>query len=166
AGRAKHALRFAEMIAADFAVMHKTRPAHDVAEVTEVTGRVAGKIAIVGDDATMTGGTLLAGAKTLKEHGATDVWLFVTHALLTKEGLIPGVLYGRGNAPHPICVPERELRKALTGPAGTHAILDVTMDGQESSHASILKEAQQDPVRGRLLHIDLQEVRLDQPIQA
>jgi large subunit ribosomal protein L25 len=85
---------------------------------------------------------------------------------LRREGLIPGVLYGRGKAPHAICVPERELRRALTGPAGTHAILDVTLDGQKSAHASILKEAQQDPVRGRLLHIDLQEVRLDQPIQA
>ncbi len=87
AGRAKHAVRFAEMIGADFALMHKTRPDHDVAEVTEVTGRVSGKIAIVGDDQTQTGGTLLAGAKTLKDHGATDVWLFVTHALLTREAL-------------------------------------------------------------------------------
>ncbi len=87
AGRAKHAVRFAEMIGADFAVMHKTRPAHDVAEITEVTGRVRGKVAIVGDDQTQTGGTLLAGAKTLKEQGATDVWLFVTHALLTEEAL-------------------------------------------------------------------------------
>ena len=87
AGRAKHAVRFAEMIGADFALMHKTRPEHDVAEVTEVTGRVGGKIAIVGDDATMTGGTLLAGARTLKEHGATEVWLFVTHALLAKDAL-------------------------------------------------------------------------------
>ena len=43
AGRAKHALRFAEMIGADFAIMHKTRPAHDVAEVTEITGKVAGQ---------------------------------------------------------------------------------------------------------------------------
>ena len=85
---------------------------------------------------------------------------------LRREGLIPGVLYGRGKAPHVIYVPERELRKALTGPAGTHAILDVTLDGQKSAHASILKEAQQDPVRGRLLHVDLQEVRLDEAIQA
>src|SRR5437870_4887935 len=47
AGRAKHAVRFAEMIGADFALMHKTRPAHDVASVTEITGRVKGKVAIV-----------------------------------------------------------------------------------------------------------------------
>ena len=52
AGRAKHAVRFAEMIDADFAIMHKTRPAHDVVAVTEVTGRVRDKIAIIGDDIT------------------------------------------------------------------------------------------------------------------
>jgi ribose-phosphate pyrophosphokinase len=87
AGRAKHAVRFAEMIDADFAIMHKTRPAHDVVAVTEVTGRVRDKIAIIGDDITTTGGTLIAGAEALKEHGAQDVYVFVTHALLSPEGL-------------------------------------------------------------------------------
>jgi large subunit ribosomal protein L25 len=79
--------------------------------------------------------------------------------------MIPGVLYGRGN-PHPICIEERELRKALTGDSGLHAILDVTLDGQTSSHASIVKDYQVHPVRGDLIHLDLQEVRLDQTIQA
>src|SRR5215217_9536304 len=57
AGRAKYAHRFSELISADFAIMHKTRPAHDVAEITEITGSVDGKIAVVGDDMTTTGGT-------------------------------------------------------------------------------------------------------------
>ena len=87
AGRAKYALRFAEMISADFAIMHKTRPAHDEVAITEVTGRVRDKIAIVGDDVTTTGGTQIAGATTLREHGATEVWMFVTHSLLDAEAL-------------------------------------------------------------------------------
>jgi large subunit ribosomal protein L25 len=85
---------------------------------------------------------------------------------LRRQGLIPGVLYGRGKAPHTICVPERELRRALTGDHGLHAILDVQLDGQKTTHASILKDYQRDVVRGRITHFDLQEVRLDQPIQA
>jgi large subunit ribosomal protein L25 len=85
---------------------------------------------------------------------------------LRKQGLVPGVLYGRGNEPHAICVPERELRKALTGSSGLHTILDVVLEGQETTHPSILKEYQQDVLRGRVIHIDLQEVRLDQPITA
>jgi large subunit ribosomal protein L25 len=85
---------------------------------------------------------------------------------LRRQGLIPGVLYGRGNTPHAISVPERELRRVLTGDGGLHAILDVTLEGQKTTHPSILKDYQQHPVRGGLIHFDLQEVRLDQPIQA
>ena len=87
AGRAKVAVRFAEMLEADFAVMHKTRTAHDQVEMTEVTGRVKDKICIVGDDVTTTGGTLIQGAQALMEHGASEVWLSVTHALLNNDGL-------------------------------------------------------------------------------
>jgi ribose-phosphate pyrophosphokinase len=87
AGRAKHAVRFGEMIGAGFAVMHKTRLSPDTVEMTEVTGRVSGKIAIIGDDVSTTGGTLIAGAEALKEHGATAVWAFLTHALFSAQGL-------------------------------------------------------------------------------
>src|SRR6266566_9144467 len=85
---------------------------------------------------------------------------------LRREGLIPGVLYGSGKEPHAISIPERELRRVLTGGSGLHAILDVVLEGQKTTHASILKEFQQDPIRGHISHFDLQEVPLDQPIQA
>jgi ribose-phosphate pyrophosphokinase len=81
AGRAKMAVRFSEMIEGTFAIMHKTRPARDVAEVTEITGKVADKIAVLGDDVIMTGGTLLANVAALREHGAREVWVFATHGL-------------------------------------------------------------------------------------
>jgi ribose-phosphate pyrophosphokinase len=87
AGRAKVAVRFAEMLEADFAVMHKTRAARNQVSVTEVTGRVRDMIAIVGDDVTTTGSTLVAGAGALRAHGVKDVWICVTHALLNDEGL-------------------------------------------------------------------------------
>jgi ribose-phosphate pyrophosphokinase len=87
AGRAKHAVRFGEMLDADFALMHKTRHSANEVSVTEVTGRVRDKVAIIGDDITTTGGTLIAGAKALKEQGARAVYVFVTHALLSREGL-------------------------------------------------------------------------------
>ncbi|HEY8787506.1 MAG TPA: ribose-phosphate pyrophosphokinase [Actinopolymorphaceae bacterium] len=87
AGRAKMAVRFAEMIEADFAIMHKTRPAHDEVAVTEITGRVRGKKAILGDDVIMTGNTLLANVEALKEQGATDIWVFATHGLFCDGAL-------------------------------------------------------------------------------
>jgi large subunit ribosomal protein L25 len=84
---------------------------------------------------------------------------------LRKQGLVPGVLYGR-DEPISICIEERELRRALTGAGGLHSILDVQVDGTGKSHASILKDYQVDAVRGHVTHVDLQEVRLDQPIHA
>jgi len=87
AGRAKMGVKFSEMIEADFAIMHKTRPAHDQAAVTEVTGRVRDKIAVVGDDVIMTGGTLISGARALREAGARKVYLFATHGIFARDGL-------------------------------------------------------------------------------
>ena len=80
--------------------------------------------------------------------------------------MIPGVLYGNGKESFAISVPERELRRVLTGAGGLHAILDVVLEGEKTTHASILKDYQQDPIRGHISHVDLHEVRLDQPIQA
>src|SRR6266511_1727576 len=59
-----------------------------------------------------------------------------------------------------------DARRLLTGDGGLHAILDVVLEGQQTTHASILKDYQQDPIRGHISHVDLQEVRLDRPIQA
>src|SRR5436853_5899707 len=84
---------------------------------------------------------------------------------LRRQGIVPGVLYG-GGEPVAIRVEERELRRALTGAAGLHSILDVEIDGTGKSHASILKEYQLDKVRGGVIHVDLHEVRLDRPITA
>jgi large subunit ribosomal protein L25 len=83
---------------------------------------------------------------------------------LRREGLIPGVLYGRGGN-HAIAIPDRELRRALGGPGGLHAILDVVVEGDGGTHPAILKEFQRDPVRDTVMHVDLHEVRLDRPIQ-
>jgi len=84
---------------------------------------------------------------------------------LRAQGLIPGVLYGNGYS-RAIVVPERQLRTAVTGPSGLHAILDVVVEGETAVHPSVLAEFQQDPIRGTVSHIDLREVRLDRPIQA
>ncbi len=86
-GRAKRAVSFGELLEAPFAIMHKTRPEHDQAEVTEVTGRVRGKVAIMGDDRIDTGGTLIAGARALREHGVEAVYAFATHGIFAGDAL-------------------------------------------------------------------------------
>jgi large subunit ribosomal protein L25 len=83
---------------------------------------------------------------------------------LRREGLIPGVLYGKGAA-RSFVVGERDLRTALTGPSGMHAVVNVVIEGQETAHHAVVKEFQQHPIRGTVTHIDFHEVRLDRPIE-
>ena len=83
-GRAKMARRFGQMLEADLAILNKTRPSHDTAAVTEVIGKVRGKVAVMSDDMIVTGGTLIAGGTALLEAGATAVYACATH------GLFPG----------------------------------------------------------------------------
>jgi large subunit ribosomal protein L25 len=108
----------------------------------------------------MAGERIQLGVKARESAGSAD------SRRLRAAGMIPGVLYGGGKKAHPFAVDERELRRVLTGDHGLHAILDVVFDGQKTAHHAVLKEYQLDPVRPRLLHIDLHEVRLDQRIQA
>jgi large subunit ribosomal protein L25 len=83
---------------------------------------------------------------------------------LRRQGLVPGVLYGR-EQPVAITIGERDLRAALTTDGGLNAVLDVVVESGKT-HPSVLKDYQQDVVRGTITHVDLQEVRLDQPIHA
>ena len=88
-GRGKMTTRFAEFLEADVAYMSKTRPEHDIAEVTEVVGRdrVKGKAAILSDDLIVTGSTLMSGARALLDAGATQVYACATHGLFPPDAL-------------------------------------------------------------------------------
>jgi large subunit ribosomal protein L25 len=81
---------------------------------------------------------------------------------LRRDGLVPGVVYSGGSEARAFSVPERDVRHAL---AAGGALLDLAIDGGEPEPV-VVKEQQRHPVRGQLLHIDLQVVRLDQAIQS
>jgi large subunit ribosomal protein L25 len=85
-----------------------------------------------------------------------------TSRRLRRSGLVPGIVYGGGHEPRAFQVPEREARAVLIGGG---ALIDVRFDGSTATPV-VVKEQQRDPVRGRLLHLDLLEVKLDQAIQA
>ena len=57
------------------------------AEFDRLGSAVRGKIAILGDDVIMTGGTLIANAEALLEHGASEVWAFATHGVFCGDAL-------------------------------------------------------------------------------
>jgi large subunit ribosomal protein L25 len=83
---------------------------------------------------------------------------------LRAAGLVPGVVYGHGIEPLSVAVEGRALRAALTTEAGMNALLNLQVDG--SSHLTLAREIQRDPVRGSVVHVDFQVVRRDEVIAA
>ena len=84
-GRAKATKKLASILDSDLAIMHKIRPAHNEAETTSVIGDVAGKTCIINDDMIDTAGTIQAATKTLKNAGATSVYVCATHGLFSSK---------------------------------------------------------------------------------
>lgn len=81
---------------------------------------------------------------------------------LRAAGKIPGVLYGHGLAPVSLAVDRRELRHALSGPAGVNAV--VRLQVGSDVHPTVVKDLQRDPVRRTVTHIDFIVVRMDEVI--
>ncbi len=84
---------------------------------------------------------------------------------LRKAGLIPGVIYGHGKDAVLIAVEPHVLREALATEAGRHVVLNVTFEGQKRAHKAIVKEMTLDKVKHNVVHLDLQEIRLDETIE-
>lgn len=68
---------------APLAIIDKRRQAHNVAEVMNVVGDVAGKTAVLVDDMIDTGGTISEGARLLRQEGARQVYACATHPVFS-----------------------------------------------------------------------------------
>jgi ribose-phosphate pyrophosphokinase len=82
-GAAKMARGYARRLGGEIAMIDKRRPSHNVAEAVTVVGDVQGKNCLVPDDMIDTGGTMVEAVRALKQHGANDVFICATHALLS-----------------------------------------------------------------------------------
>ena len=85
AGRVKLTRKFAQKVGVDYALLEKDRPAQQVAEIGYVIGqeKVEGRRAVIVDDIIDTGGTLAAGAQTVIDAGASEVYAVATHGLFS-----------------------------------------------------------------------------------
>lgn len=84
AGGAKDAKKFSDILGGDLAIIHKTRPKHNVSEVTAVVGDVKGKTCVIYDDMVDTGGSVVAAAEALRKHKANkDIYLVSTHPVFS-----------------------------------------------------------------------------------
>lgn len=83
-GAAKAAKRFADMMGAELAILHKIRTGHNISEVTQVIGDVTDKTCLIFDDLIDTAGTVVNGKEALIKRGAKpDVYLAATHAVFS-----------------------------------------------------------------------------------
>ena len=87
AGGAKNAEKFAKLLGASLAILHKSRPRHNEAEIQHIIGDVKNKTAIIFDDMIDTAGSVTAAAQVLKKNGAKEIYLAATHAVLSKLAL-------------------------------------------------------------------------------
>jgi large subunit ribosomal protein L25 len=78
---------------------------------------------------------------------------------LRRQGLIPGVVYQKGQDSILMALPERELRRLLHGDGARSAVIELTV-GEAPALTTLVKDWQVEPVRGDLLHVDLQQVDL------
>jgi ribose-phosphate pyrophosphokinase len=72
---------------APLAIIDKRRQTHNVAEVMNVIGDVAGKTAILVDDMIDTAGTISEGARMLRQEGARQVYACATHAVFSGQAV-------------------------------------------------------------------------------
>ncbi len=80
-------------------------------------------------------------------------------------GLIPAVVYHRGDDPVSISVGDKEFTKIIRAAGGENILIYLTIEKEKKkSRAVIIKEVQHDPVKRNILHVDFNEISLTEVI--
>lgn len=84
---------------------------------------------------------------------------------LREAGNVPAIYYGRGEEPVALTLQVKELETLIHGSAGSNVIVDLKVEGAAAAdRKAILREIQRHPVRGNILHVDLQHISLSERI--
>ncbi|MBC8590245.1 50S ribosomal protein L25 [Wansuia hejianensis] len=81
---------------------------------------------------------------------------------LRADSFIPGVIYKRGEETKHVQVKESEFLKVFRE-AGTTTIIDLELEGK--THPVIVKDVQEHPVKNKYLHVDFQELNMDEKLK-
>ena len=68
-------------------IIDKRRPTPGKSEVMNIVGNVKNKNCVIVDDIIDSGGTIVNAAKALKDKGAKDVFVYITHAVLSGQAV-------------------------------------------------------------------------------
>ncbi len=80
------------------------------------------------------------------------------------SGLIPAVVYGAGQPSTAVTVDPKLINRILHSESGHNTIFDLRIEGSDSGKAMIV-DWQHEPIKGKLLHIDLKRIAMDKAIQ-
>jgi large subunit ribosomal protein L25 len=80
-----------------------------------------------------------------------------------QEGRIPAVVYGAGKESLSISVDPRVVTRILNSETGHNTIFDLSLNGDKSK--VMIVDWQYEPIKGRLLHIDLKRIALDKVLR-
>lgn len=81
------------------------------------------------------------------------------------SGLVPGIVYHRGEKSVPISLVEKDLLKILRSAGGENVLFSLQIEGaKKKSRSVIIKEIQHHPVRRSVLHVDFNEISLSEKI--
>lgn len=84
---------------------------------------------------------------------------------LRQAGSIPAVYYGLDEVPVALSLHSKELDSILHGSAGSNVIVDLQVEGDAAAdRKALLREIQRHPVKGNILHVDLQHISLSERI--
>ncbi len=83
AGGVERARAYSKRLGSTLGIVDKRRTKPNVAEIMNVIGEVQGKMAVLLDDMIDTAGTLTQAANALVDKGATKVYAYATHAVLS-----------------------------------------------------------------------------------
>jgi ribose-phosphate pyrophosphokinase len=82
-GGVERARALGQKLNVGLAIIDKRRSAPGKSQVMNIVGNVKGKNCLLVDDIIDSGGTIVNAAKALKEKGAKDVYVYVTHGVLS-----------------------------------------------------------------------------------
>ena len=80
-----------------------------------------------------------------------------------RSGKIPAVVYGAGKPSQPVSVDPRHVLRILHSETGHNTIFDLSLDGERSK--AMIVDWQYEPIKGKLLHIDLQRIAMDRKLK-
>jgi len=78
------------------------------------------------------------------------------------SGKIPAVVYGAGRATTNVAVDPRQVLRILHSESGHNTIFDLALDS--SREKAMIVDWQFEPIKGRLLHVDLQRIAMDKKL--